>query len=208
MLVKDIERNETPDLCRECGGKCCKRYGCEWSIDDFRREFGEVTKENLISAIKTGIVTIDWWEGDYRRDYGIEYSEDDERDECHFIRSRHTNEPIGTFPTSWGGTCVSLTENGCKFDWEHRPLGGKSLAAQRRKVEGTIRYIEPTIIDCDGLNHKIDFVNEWFPYNDLLEQVKLAFIMEKTELEDLSCQRRNTFSSLADSAETLLRRRL
>ena len=33
-MAKEI-KNENLNLCRECGGMCCKKSGCDYSADDF-----------------------------------------------------------------------------------------------------------------------------------------------------------------------------
>lgn len=163
MLKYDIRNNETPEACAACGGRCCKRMGCPWSVKDFEREYGEITYENVEKALKAGLIAIDWWEGDYRDDYEGDQEDTEERDwvdRCYYIRMRHVGEP--EVCGSWGGRCVALTDRGCKFDWDHRPLGGKSLVGSMRGWQ--------TKNGCKGINPKIEFVADWFRYNEVLER--------------------------------------
>jgi len=47
---------ENLDICRECGGKCCKNMGCQFSPDDFKKiSFNALKKE-----IEKGHISIDW----------------------------------------------------------------------------------------------------------------------------------------------------
>lgn len=204
MLNKDISNNETPELCRECGGRCCRNYGCGWSVDDFVREFGDVTVENVIKGLKTGLIAIDWWEGDYRDQYDIDYPYQDERERCFFIRSRHVNENDCSWDGSWGGICISLTEHGCRFDWDHRPLGGKGLIPQKNKED-------PHLTDCIEINRKIEFVNDWFPYSEILEDAKETIIACEREIKRMEygqCHKRSMNSNPVGVVDLLPRKRL
>lgn len=55
-----MNKYEDLELCKKCGGGCCKRMGCHFSPDDF----AEITYESLKSKIDEGNISIDWWEGD------------------------------------------------------------------------------------------------------------------------------------------------
>lgn len=144
-------------LCASCGGNCCKSMGCMWSVEDFVREYGEVTEENVRAALAAGMIAIDWIDGtpDYYRDeYGnmVDCGEPDQ----HYIRMRHVGEP--EVCGSWGGQCVALTPTGCKFSWEHRPLGGRALFPCTEHA-------------CHPLVDKREFVNDWSEYNDMLRWI-------------------------------------
>ena len=37
-------KNENLDICRECGGMCCKKCGCDYAVDDFNDKAKELLK--------------------------------------------------------------------------------------------------------------------------------------------------------------------
>ena len=167
-LKKDIENNEDTTLCTICRGFCCRHAGCPLSVDDFMRWYGDVTEENIKKALLSdGKIALDWYDGDYRDslldengDY-YDYDEKDRAGQCYYFRMRHVGEP--PICPSFGGKCVALTPLGCALSWEERPLGGKMLTPNRDPETGEFK--------CTSYNSKLDFIHDWFPYNDLLEKI-------------------------------------
>jgi len=162
-LDQNIPNNETPDICSQCKGHCCKTVGCEWSVEDFKKHYGEVTEENIKKALADGKIALDWWEGDYRTTVGIPVDENDLYGQCYYFRMRHIGEEA--ICPSWGGTCVALTETGCSYSWEDRPLGGRQTTPRFDRLD------EDGVPICTRDNSKLDFLHDWFPYNDLLEKI-------------------------------------
>ena len=113
---------KNPELCKTCGGKCCKRCGCFVSPDDFEKWFGTPpTLELMERELKRGYLTIEivdlsqyWLSG-----FGT------------LVRMRNSGESaIIDFDgrCAGAGACVAWREEGgCMFDWEQRPAGGKLL---------------------------------------------------------------------------------
>ena len=50
-----MKKMENKQLCKECGGRCCKIMGCHYSPDDFE----EITYESLKKEIEKGFISID-----------------------------------------------------------------------------------------------------------------------------------------------------
>ena len=49
-----------PQICKACGGDCCKSMGCHIAPDDLM----SLTLSDIISFIdESGCISIDWWEG-------------------------------------------------------------------------------------------------------------------------------------------------
>ena len=50
-----MEKNENLDICRECGGRCCKKSGCDYSAKDFSdlsfKALCEILSEGKISVV-------------------------------------------------------------------------------------------------------------------------------------------------------------
>lgn len=45
---------ENKEICKKCGGFCCKKSGCDYFVSDF----GFITKGKIIEALETGNVSI------------------------------------------------------------------------------------------------------------------------------------------------------
>lgn len=65
--MDEIKNNEHP-ICAKCKGICCRNMGCEISPDDVIRWKGEITEQTITELLDTEYISIDWWEGDPRRD--------------------------------------------------------------------------------------------------------------------------------------------
>ena len=48
---------ENKEICRECGGKCCKKCGCDYSIENF----DNWNIDNLQKILKKGEISIVFW---------------------------------------------------------------------------------------------------------------------------------------------------
>ena len=140
---------ENKDLCASCGGKCCKRMGCEVFPEDVKEWYGSITEETIKKMIESGDFSIDWYEG-YSMEYRYGY----------YIRARNINAPI--VDPSWGGQCSCLTSYGCKFDFSHRPSGG--------------RYLIPKMNEnCASKYDKRKVAEMWEPYFHILEKIKVEY---------------------------------
>lgn len=139
----NIPNNENHNICAECGGCCCKRYGGAYHPEDFDCE---ITVESVEKLLDTGKVSIDWYEID---NGGRGY----------FLRSRHANG--GKVDPSWGDRCVNLTDTGCSLEFDKRPFGCRSLIPEKNErgecTKGAVGKEESYII--------------WKPYQDVLSVV-------------------------------------
>uniref|UniRef100_A0A6M3LEY7 Putative zinc-or iron-chelating protein n=1 Tax=viral metagenome TaxID=1070528 RepID=A0A6M3LEY7_9ZZZZ len=88
------------EICKKCGGECCKKMPGAYTPKDIENIFGSV--EN---AVKSGKVAIDWWEGKTPK---------------YFMRPK-TIKSNELYDPSWGGECTHLKENGCELTEEKRP---------------------------------------------------------------------------------------
>lgn len=106
-----LNNNETPSLCGECGGKCCKGMAGWYhpeQVLDILKEYKDTKK--LPSNIK--IDAYDGWP------------------EICVLRPTHTNSPSGDRDLSWGGTCVNHNDKtGCSLSFDKRPIQCQDLKA-------------------------------------------------------------------------------
>lgn len=141
-----MSKYENNEICAKCGGLCCKSGGCIISPDQFK----EFNLDVLRTLINTGIVVMDWWEGDPidtfdTFDKGITGVEKEiienvikcnpdaiEVDEngmyyskvtAYYLRIREDSDPDNAFEhASWGGHCILHQKYGiCPIDINHRP---------------------------------------------------------------------------------------
>jgi len=143
---------DNPEICSECGGKCCKEYpGIAFPSD-----FDMPNTEKLKAALESGKWAIDWWDGDPRGD-GC-----DSLDRAYFIRPATIDRVGKLLDASWGGQCVFLSDSGCVIKSDERPLN--------------CRMVEPRA-DGDCINHFRDNNNvfikrasaiEWMPYTETI----------------------------------------
>jgi len=155
------------DVCKECGGKCCKHLPGIAHPCDFKKPL----KESLIEAFKSGHWAIDWYEGDPVKG----------RYKLHnvlFIRPK-VKGVSELFDLTWGGECIFLAYDGCTLKPLERPRG--------------CRLLEPISVDrC--VPHKVEdkatCARPWMPYQKVIlkaaravgESIKNAHKAEATSL--------------------------
>ena len=156
-----IKNNESK-ICKLCKGKCCKKIGCEISPKDLK-DYPNITKESIIQLLETGYVSIDCCDDNYPK---------------YFLRMRNKNSKIidislpekwinfekNNFDISlenvpWFNECIALTENGFRFKFENRPLGGRALKAIFNEKR------------CSSNYTKKDCAKEWSKYQDILDDI-------------------------------------
>lgn len=134
----DNEKQYTSEKCKECEGNCCKMGGCHLSVYDVSED-GIITYEKVKALLDTGLITIDYWDGDtdpskdeYSRVYFLHTREmviDLENSAAVFRLNspeiKYKLSPI-SYP-SWGGKCVLLGNCGCMLPFNKRPKGARRL---------------------------------------------------------------------------------
>ena len=103
-FIKEV--TSKPEMCAECGGKCCQRCGCPY----FPEDFTDLSFEAICKMIALNKVAID-----SLKFLGSPYRPLDKP--IYYLRT----------PNKKTGGCVFLTETGCKFSYEERPAGGRLL---------------------------------------------------------------------------------
>jgi Fe-S-cluster containining protein len=107
-----ISNNETPDICAECGGGCCKNYAGMYHPE----QVVNILKEYADTGFLPENIKIDAWE---------------ETERIYMLRPAHKNSPEDNYDLSWGGECVNFTENkGCSLSFENRPLQCQGLVCE------------------------------------------------------------------------------
>ena len=167
-----IENNENFEVCRKCGGKCCKFMPCMLFPGEVRKMYGikEFTYDNMLEILKKKEVIIDYWEGDIcdcinEEDHPYFYKKykPNDRLSSYFIRFRTIDETGDylVYP-AWEGQCINLTNTGCKFNWDNRPICGKALIPNDKGL-------------CDSKFNKQNYALSWLKYENILEDIAIGY---------------------------------
>ncbi len=149
----DDPRCQNPELCKECGGECCKRCGCMFSPDDF----DDLSYEAMKKEIGKGHITLELIDGEYICRPGFYYA----------LRMRNINAPIveDCFGYRGRSPCILLGEKGCKLPYSKRPSEGRLMWPI--KIGGT--YL------CESNYDARDATLEWVKYQPLLRNLANYF---------------------------------
>lgn len=157
---------ESEELCRACGGACCKANGCSLAPEDMLRELAlrrmeedrdEPNGAEQNSAIRQerlpDSVELESWLRDSR--CAID-SFTGQAGQCYYIRMRH--KCFTFIGVDAMGECVALTENGCSLPYARRPRGGRYLEGRQ---------------DRRCLQHytRGQMEEDWEPYQPLLKEI-------------------------------------
>ena len=146
-----MDKVENRAICKECGGYCCKKCGCDYFVSDFE----SLKIENIEELLATGRVSIV---------AALEFirTRNDELIANPFLYLRARNINRGEIDLlSFKTTCASLTEEGCFFDLEKRPSGGACL----------IPKVEKNTICCYSEVDRTEELRKWAPYQTVLQKV-------------------------------------
>jgi len=141
---------ENPVVCKECGGKCCKNMGCQFSPDDFQ----DLSYKALKKKIQQGNISIDWWVGDID-------PKKNRLEKTYYLRMR--NKGYGIVDGSWGGQCILWNPaTGCPLPFEKRPKGARLLIPMVPKP-------------CDDRYTKEMGVMDWRAHHGVLKRLATFF---------------------------------
>ena len=107
---------ENKEICAECGGFCCKKCGCDYSVDDF----DDLSVDAIQKLLEEGHVSIVSFQN---------FKEINGKMTCSpylYLRERNINRPAVDL-LSMKTRCSSLTDTGCMYSLENRPSGGVNL---------------------------------------------------------------------------------
>ena len=141
-----MEKLENKEICQKCGGYCCKKSGCDYFTTDFASLKSDYLEEVLKSG-RVSIVSI------------IKFTNDHGKMTLRpFLYLRARNVGRGAIDLlSYKKTCASLEDDGCYFDFENRPSGGKHLV--------------PSSLGKDYCHSNVDLLKEvlkWRSYQNVL----------------------------------------
>ena len=172
-----------PQMCKECGGRCCKHLGCVFSPDDFyvlKHSFSNKERlQYLRHFLKRGYACIDHMEL-INRETGAYIIANESQEEiidlekllngegALYIRMRNIGEQaVETgFPDlmdlfNLEKQCIGLRENGCRFSFKKRPKGGREIIP--KFILGRA--------ECSTVYDEYRAAMDWFPYQEILFQL-------------------------------------
>ncbi|MBE6148647.1 MAG: hypothetical protein E7167_04080 [Firmicutes bacterium] len=138
---------ENKELCAKCGGQCCKKGGCQYAPEDFEN----LKFDYLLGKLEEGYISIV---------SVLDFQEFNGRIAAQpflYVKARNVNRPIVDL-LSMRTSCMSLTETGCKYDFEHRPSGGVNLIPGEN---GT----------CHWEKDPMEFIMMWQPQQKVLRKL-------------------------------------
>lgn len=117
LLIGGImEKNENLEVCKKCGGMCCKKSGCDLWLDDIE----DKSQKGILELLATGMYSIVSFMNFKVINGKV----------CNmpflYLRARNKNRDVVDL-LSMKTTCVNLTSDGCSFSYADRPSGGKNL---------------------------------------------------------------------------------
>lgn len=140
---------ENRDLCKKCGGYCCKKSGCDYWVDDFH----DKSYNGLLDALSTGNISIIAL-------LNFKRINNNKLIVVPFLglRARNTDRDIVDL-LSIKTTCSMLTEDGCTYDLENRPSGGVNL------IPGESKTL------CRPLKKPLEEMMKWEKYQKQLRKI-------------------------------------
>ena len=144
-----MERVENREICSKCGGKCCKKSGCDYSTKDF----DDLSLNAIYQKLEEGNISIVSFLEFNRLPNG--------RMTCIpflYLRARNTGRDIVDL-LSFKKQCSMLREDGCIYSVEDRPSGGINLVPNDNGP-------------CRPAVNPFEIVIEWEAYQKQLRKLK------------------------------------
>lgn len=168
QIIEDPKITKNYEMCKFCGGSCCKRCACDCSPKDFDNDVNKMRE-----ALLTGNYSIDYSRQDANAfiiaNNQISLDTDKVKtiqNQFFFVRPKNLGRPIVDFihKKDDEGPCIFWShEKGCALSYEKRPKGGRTLIPMLGP--GKIPY-------CIGQYARSKMIFEWKPFTD--ELIKLA----------------------------------
>lgn len=147
---------ESTEICKDCGGACCKTNGCSLAPEDMLREM-EIWRTkgeyNTNQCAKMDLRQLEQWL--QQSDCAID-SFTGETGLCYYIRMRH--KCFTFIGVDAMGECIALTDQGCSLPYARRPQGGRYLEGRRDR-------------HCQQHYTQEQMEADWKPYQQQLREI-------------------------------------
>ena len=142
------EKLENKEYCKTCGGYCCKKSGCDYYPCDFK----DLSFKGLTNILSEGNISI----------VSSLYFEKLPNDKIIYtpflyLRARNIDRDIVDL-VSIKKTCSMLREDGCYYDFKHRPSGGVNFVPASNRI------------NCHPKDNQILHLKEWNRYQKVLSK--------------------------------------
>lgn len=147
-MSKQELKYEDKEICKKCGGMCCKKSGCDYFVTDFE----SMKLEYLDKVLQTGHISIvSVFDFQRLKNGKLVYTP------MLYLRERNTNREIVDL-FSFKTSCSSLEKDGCHYDLANRPSGGATLIPGPNKT-------------CYSEIDRLEEMKKWIPYQKVLEKL-------------------------------------
>lgn len=141
---------ENKDVCKKCGGYCCKKCGCDYFVSDFEN-FKLEYLDNILATGKVSIVATLSFKNLPNGKLAVT--------PILSLRSRNIERGIIDL-LSLKKTCASLTDTGCIYSADERPSGGLHLIPNEKDYH-----------HCHSDVDKTEELYKWLPYQKVLAKL-------------------------------------
>ena len=108
---------EDREICKKCGGYCCKKCGCDYFISDFESMKIDYLEQILLTGEVSIVATLYFNRLNNNKIICIPTL---------YLRARNNNRDVIDL-LSFKTKCAQLTDFGCSYDINKRPSGGVTL---------------------------------------------------------------------------------
>lgn len=153
LVMNELENTE---LCKKCGGRCCKKSGCDYYVQDFENFKFKYLEQRLKEGNISIVAALSFRK---LRDGQLI---------CEpflYLRTRNVGRDVVDL-FSMKTTCSSLTETGCIYDFKDRPSGGKHLVPM---------VDENGLLCCHSDVDMVEKILEYSPYQNVLSKLVKRF---------------------------------
>jgi len=144
-----MEKYENKEFCKNCGGYCCKKSGCDYWVSDF----DDKSYKGLLEVLSEGNISIVSF-------LNIQRLKNNKLVVVPFLglRARNNDRDVVEFLSIKTG-CSMLTDSGCSYSLENRPSGGVNL------IPGKSRF------DCRPDKNPVEEMKKWDSYQKVLRKI-------------------------------------
>lgn len=130
-----MEKIENKEMCKICGGYCCKKSGCDYAPSDFKA----LGVNDLAKILESGNISIvAALKFSFAKDKLIATP-------FLYLRARNKNREVVDL-LSMKTTCSMLREDGCTYSYEERPSGGVNLVPKKNSKDICLPNKDPLSI--------------------------------------------------------------
>jgi len=140
---------ENKEICAECGGRCCKKCGCDYVPTDFENMSIDYLQKKLEEGNISIVSTLTFKKIENGKLTCTPFL---------YLRARNLNRPTVDL-LSLKTTCSLLQPDGCPYDYKNRPTGAKNVIP------------EPNLKCHPNINPEELIIKPWERYQKLLSRL-------------------------------------